>query len=602
MRGELPSRSVPAPNQEGENASHAFDGERPFPNEDFVHRSPATAEEFHRFAMHWGAWGKVSAPIPMDEGERLRALASYGAFETPPEESFDRLTRLVARTMRVPTALVSLVGADRQWLKSCVGLPGVQETGRDVAFCAHTILRDDVMVVPDATKDPRFCDNPLVTGWPHIRFYMGMPLRTPSGHNVGSLCAIDTAPREPSEEDCETMRELASLVVDELELRKALRAMEAQKELVEAAEEHYRHLAESVQGMVFQAVQRGPRHFAYEYVSVGSMELLGLFPEQIIEDREMFLRRFHPEDLPNAYQKISDALESGEPWHWEGRAVVWGEEKWIRGSARGTLCPDGSTRWRGLMVDITEAKAREAALAEAKAEAERASRAKGEFFSRMSHELRTPLNAILGFAQTLATEDLVPEARDDVAEIDRAGRHLLSLINDVLDLAAVEAQPPAVDSVSVCDVLKEVYGLLRPLLDERGIRLRAVHRCGDAHVVADRGRIKQALINLMTNAIKYSRAGGHVRVATSPDDAGQVAIAISDQGSGIATEHLARLFTPFDRLGAEATDVQGTGLGLAITQGLVEAMGGTLVVASEVGVGTTFTVLLPTDGAFAVAA
>lgn len=534
------------------------------------------------------------APLPIDEAARLAVLNSYEAFETPPEERFDRITRLLARTMRVPTALVSLVGRDRQWLKSCVGLPGVQETGRDVAFCAYTILRDDVMVVPDATEDPRFRDNPLVTGWPHIRFYMGMPLRTPCGRNVGSLCAIDTVPRTPSDEDYETMRELGALVVDELELRRALRESERGKGLLDLAKEHYRHLAESMQGMVFQAVQRGPRHFEYEYVSLGSLELFGLFPERIIDDREAFLRLFHPDDLPGVYERIAESLASGRPWRWEGRIVVHGEEKWVRGTARGAPCGDGATRWRGMLVDVTDARAREERLAEAKEEAERATRSKGEFLSRMSHELRTPLNAVLGFSQTLAMEPLGPDARSDVEEIDRAAKHLLGLINEILNLAAADARETKAEPVSVRDVLVEVYGLLRPLLDEQEVRLRAVHRCEDAYVLAEKGRVKQAAINLMTNAIKYNRAGGSVRVTTMPRRDGRVAIAFSDEGPGISPDRIGRLFTPFDRLGAETGGVEGTGLGLAITRSLVEAMGGVLEVASEVGKGSTFTMLLPT--------
>lgn len=153
-----------------------------------------------------------------EEARRLAALERYGLTGTPPEASFDRVTRLVSRWLDVPIALVTLIDADRMWLKSCVGLDR-QETSREVSFCAHNLSGDAVMVVEDATQDPRFADNPLVTGPPHIRFYAGAPLRTPDGYVLGSLCAIDTTPRTADTVDLDALHDLAQMVVAELELR-----------------------------------------------------------------------------------------------------------------------------------------------------------------------------------------------------------------------------------------------------------------------------------------------------------------------------------------------------------------------------------------------
>ena len=157
----------------------------------------------------------IPAPIPTDEAARLAALRELDVLDTEPEERFDRLTRIAQDMFGTPIALVSLIDADRQWFKSAQGL-GVAETSREVAFCSHAILGDEVMVVPDAAADPRFADNPLVTDDPDIRFYAGAPLTTSDGHAVGTLCVIDTQPREWSAAQSRVLRDLADVVEEEL--------------------------------------------------------------------------------------------------------------------------------------------------------------------------------------------------------------------------------------------------------------------------------------------------------------------------------------------------------------------------------------------------
>jgi len=153
----------------------------------------------------------------LDAPERLAALRRYGLMDTPAEEAFDRLTRLAARILDVPIALITLLDEERQWFKSCVGLAG-NEAPRSQAFCAYNVAPGDVMVVEDAMQDPRFRDNPLVTGPPHIRFYAGAPLVTPDGYVLGSLCAIAPEPQTLAPEDAQTLQELAAVVMDEMEL------------------------------------------------------------------------------------------------------------------------------------------------------------------------------------------------------------------------------------------------------------------------------------------------------------------------------------------------------------------------------------------------
>jgi PAS domain S-box-containing protein len=246
-----------------------------------------------------------------------------------------------------------------------------------------------------------------------------------------------------------------------------------------------------------------------------------------------------------------------------------------------------------IAIDVTERKKTDDALRIARLEAERANRAKSDFLSRMSHDLRTPLNAIMGFAQLLELDDLGEPAKESVAHIRRGGQHLLELINEVLDIARIEAghlslSPEPVDAYEIVALAVE---LVRPLAAQRGISL-VLDAPGGGIVLADRQRLNQILLNLLSNAVKYNRTGGRVTVRFDGVDGNRLRILVTDTGAGIPPAKLELLFQPFERLGADQTAVEGTGLGLALSRRLAEAMGGTLGVASVVDEGTTFWVEL----------
>ncbi len=229
--------------------------------------------------------------------------------------------------------------------------------------------------------------------------------------------------------------------------------------------------------------------------------------------------------------------------------------------------------------------------------AEKANLAKSEFLSRMSHELRTPLNAILGFAQLLEMGGLDEEQHESVTQILRGGKHLLELVNEVLDIARIESGRLSVslEPVAVDEVIRECLDMVRHTAELRGVEL--VHEAApDTLVVmADRQRLKQVILNLCSNAVKYNREDGVLAVSAGIVDS-EVCIDVTDTGPGIAPDKLDRLFTPFDRLGAELTDVEGVGLGLALSMRLVQAMQGSLEVQSELGEGSTFQVRLRAVG------
>jgi len=233
----------------------------------------------------------------------------------------------------------------------------------------------------------------------------------------------------------------------------------------------------------------------------------------------------------------------------------------------------------------------------ARVHAEAANDAKSEFLSRMSHELRTPLNAVLGFGQVLELGDLTESQQQSVTQILKGGQHLLELINDVLDISRIEtgnltlsAEPVAVD-----DIVDDVLDLIEPLAAQQGIRCSTTRVDDEScYVLADRQRLKQILLNLLANAVKYNNTGGTVTISYDRPSDARLRIKITDTGPGIPPDRRDLLFEPFERLGAEQTPVEGAGIGLALSRRLAQAMKGVLDVDSTEGQGSTFWIELPT--------
>ena len=314
-----------------------------------------------------------------------------------------------------------------------------------------------------------------------------------------------------------------------------------------------------------------------------------------------FARITHPDDLAADLANVQRLL-AGDIDHYRM------DKRYLR--------PDGSLVWVRLTVslvhdaqgrpdhfisvieDITDRRRYEEALVAAEA-AERANRAKTEFLSRMSHELRTPLNAVIGFAQLLRVDPGHPLAapqRGRVEQIERAGAHLLAMINDVLDLSRIEAGalPLSLEPVRVGELIEQALGLVGTAAHEAGVSLAWQPPPPDLHVQADQVRLRQVLVNLLSNAVKYNRRGGRVELSVQPGGPdGMIAIDVADDGVGMDADQLAHLFEPFNRLGAERTGVEGTGIGLVITHRLIGLMGGRLDVRSAPGRGSCFTVALP---------
>jgi signal transduction histidine kinase len=399
------------------------------------------------------------AALPSDEPDRLAALYGLGILDTPPEERFDRITRLARRVFGTPIALVSLVDRNRQWFKSCLGL-NATSTARDVSFCSHAVIARQPLVVLDPLADPRFRDNPLVLGEPHIRFYAGVPLYAAGGQPVGTLCVIDREPRPFDATDLEALSDLAAVVEREL-------------------------------NHVEVAVDLGRRT----------------------------------------------------------------------------------------------------------AQAEQASSNKSSFLAHMSHELRTPLNAIIGYSEMLGEEAQELELPNFVQDLDRinaSGKHLLELIDQVLDMSKIEAGRMEVllEVVDLPALLAELAAIAAPLVARKANRLALDLAGAPDELRTDAMKLRQMLLNLLSNAAKFTEAGTiTLRVA---QEGQAVSFQVADTGIGMDENQVARLFGEY--MQAEAGTSRrygGTGLGLAISKKLAELLGGDLKVESAPARGSTFTLRLP---------
>jgi PAS domain S-box-containing protein len=376
-------------------------------------------------------------------------------------------------------------------------------------------------------------------------------------------------------------------------LQSATRDITATKQAVEALEaarEHFRRAFDDAPIGMSIATLDG----RIERVNAAFCELVGFSEQELIGTQALEL--IDPDDRGGELDAVEELLDGARTTfviekrhrHKEGRPV-W---------ARVTTSimregPDDEPRLLSHVEDVSLRRLAAEELLRAREEAERANRAKSEFLSRMSHELRTPLNAVLGFAQLLQAEDIEPSQRESVTRILRGGYHLLSLVNDVLDMSAIEAGqlPIATEPVAVTALVRETLELMRPLADGRSIRLHCELPETEVAVQSNEQRLKQVLLNLLSNALKYSPMETDVTVKVEQIDDTVARLHVSDSGQGIPADKVEQAFRPFERLD-QRREVEGTGLGLPLSLNLVNAMGGTLTVDSSVA-GSTFTVELP---------
>jgi PAS domain S-box-containing protein len=359
-------------------------------------------------------------------------------------------------------------------------------------------------------------------------------------------------------------------------------------------------IARHVPGVLYQFVLSADATQGwFPYVSERCEAVFGVSAEALMADAAVLMRRVHPAWRDRLSRSVAESAASGALWRMEFPIRRRdGADRWLLGTATPQLGDplggDGHNAWFGYIADVTELRELEAASRD-KAAAEAASLAKTEFLSRMSHELRTPLNAVLGFSQVLELSRAPPLAdahRRPVQLIREAGEHLLMMIGDLLDLTRIESGRLRlqIGPVPLAPLFDECLALLQAQAGSAQVSVVG----SPAHALAvraDRTRLKQVLLNLLSNGIKYNRPGGAVTMrARVAGDA--VFVEIADTGVGITREHLARLFEPFQRGAHSQSSIEGTGIGLAVSRSLVELMGGRIEVASTPDKGSRFTVVL----------
>ncbi len=308
------------------------------------------------------------------------------------------------------------------------------------------------------------------------------------------------------------------------------------------------------------------------------------------EARGKRIRELVPDLDAHWYEMYGKVALTGEPFQVLGEVHEM-DGRWFDLRASRLGGPD-SRKVAVLFNDATERAHIEIALREAKEAADKANRAKSEFLSSMSHELRTPLNAMLGFAQLIEAELQAPTPiqKRSIDQILKAGWYLLSLVDEILDLAVIESGTLALsmEAVSLAEIMRECQAMVESQAQKRGIDMSFPHFDVPCHVKADRNRVKQVLSNLLTNAIKYNKPEGAVKVDWVISTPGRVRISVEDTGDGLPPAKLAQLFQPFNRLGRESGAEQGTGIGLVVSKRIVEMLGGAIGVESAIGKGSVF--------------
>lgn len=491
----------------------------------------------------------------VEDPARLAAVRATGLLDTPADPAFDRWVQLAARALEAPVALLTLVEADRDFVKAHVGLPApiaqTREVRAEPSFCQDAVARAEgrraagevgsadalpaPVVVPDAAADAFYCTFPSVRLM-GVRACVTAPILGDGGHALGTLCVLDFVPRAWTPDQVATLHDLAHAAAAQFALRAAAVAAVAR-----AAE-----LADANAGLARANAQLQEQQGELEVASAQMAE----------QQAELEVTNLH-------LAETADVLAERE-------------------------------RELRLLVELERA---------ARAAAEEANAAKSQFLRTVSHELRTPLQATIGFSALMAdgiAGPVTPAQQEYLRRIRAGSDHLLVLINDVLAFAKLEAGQVEIRParVPLAGVLAGAGSLFAEAAAGRGVAFEMAAADPALCVWADPERLTQVLGNLITNAIKFTDRGGLVRVDVERA-ADAVRVHVRDTGRGIPADQLERVFDPFVQVDRHLTQApqQGVGLGLAIARDLARRMGAELTAASAPGAGSTFTVTLAVDGA-----
>jgi PAS domain S-box-containing protein len=518
------------------------------------------------------------------------AAARHGAVHAlrvvgrPRRDGLDALVRAASAACGAPVARLALVDAERQWSLASVGLDEGDPPGR-VAFCDQVIRASDTLVVPDATRDPRFRADPLVTGAQGVRFYGGAPLIGPGGSAIGTLCVLDRRPRALSSSQRATLRELSL---------SAMLLLEALSRERGAAEQDARlSLAAEVGGLGYWELDRATRAVTW---SEQIYRIYGLDPAAGLPALDAAIAGYHPDDRPHVAACVSRALEHGEAFSFELRIVrPTGETRYVHAVGRPRHAPSGEvTGVFGVFIDVTERE-----LLRKRLLRDERLMTVGTLAAGVGHEINNPLTYVQASldlaldavraaasgatpARTGELLELLTEARTGTERIRKIVRGLRAFAREDGAPSPINVQEVVETSISMA-----MHELRRVTLD---VRLDDVPR-----IMADESRLSQALVNLLVNAAQAFPSAdpttNHVWVRLQRTGA-TVVLSVRDDGPGIPAHVRHRIFDPFFTTKPVG---QGMGLGLSISQSAVHALGGELLCETETGVGTTFSIHLPLE-------
>jgi len=542
-----------------------------------------------------------SSATKLCEAERLAALQRYQILDTLQEPAFDRIVRLTALLLDVPMALISLVDADRQWFKARYGLD-TPEMPRAIAFCDHAIRGSSILVVPDAKLDPRFCDNPLVTGETHVRFYAGAPLMTPDGFALGTICAIDRSPRDLHRCDAAILAALAQQIMHELEVRSALGEL-------------YREVAEG---------RRTARTLQSEGAKLAA--LLNATGNAVVTT--------DPDDQVAGLNRVAEAMfgfEPAEPVGWPmsrlisiapnlggGRALTGSSEGHGRRKdgvefpievARASWTDaQGATASGAILRDMTERHRSEAERRRQEAADQTRDKlaALGRVAGGVAHELNNLLQPIIGLTQLEL--DLLPnegsaeqvETRESLGTMLDCGKQARDVVRKVL-MFARKAKPELAPTDFAAAVSRTIASFGKSI--PSGVRVDEVIEAGAVGLATiNEAELAEVMANLADNAVSAMDGSGALTIKVdrlemeeSANTLGVAAgcyfrVAVVDTGHGMDAATRAQIFEPFFTTKPIG---QGTGLGLSIVYGVLRDWKGAVAVDSSIGVGSTFSLYVP---------
>ena len=520
--------------------------------------------------------------------QRLNALHSYGVLDTSPESSLDAITQLAPQICDTPIALISLIDEKRQWFKSAYGFMA-KESARETSFCQYTILGKEMLIVPNATEDNVFSRNPLVAGKPYLKFYAGAPLIDPDGYVLGSLCVLDHRAKDLSEFQKKAMELLANSVVSHFVLVKKKRDLEKANSILE----NFFLLSSD-----FMVIATEDGYFIK--ISASFTKELGYSEEELTG--VPFMSFVHPEDIPSTISVLENLGTRHENlkffrnrYRRRDGTYMWiswnaypnSKDKLIYATARDVT----------ELVESEDLKKRNVILEQEKQDAQRQAKLKEEFLTTMSHEIRTPLNAIVGISNLLEKSDKLQEREAEYSKVIHLNsNYLLSLVNDILDLTKIDSGKVLLEKedFNLRDNLELIYHSFENserLSNNVKLELR-ISPVFPNRICSDSTRLDQVLVNLISNAIKFTEHGSIVLSATQvheTEETVSVKFSVKDSGVGIPEDKHELIFDAFVQASDSTTRVfGGTGLGLGIVKKLTELFGSKIELISSPGKGSEF--------------